>query len=177
MALELSFQTADNARHWTNFRQILIAYFEQFKIRHAEHFPYRNTSRPALYCRNIAATVSGNIATILLQRCPNTGFRMQINIAGIRVILQFFLAILKLFWQYCQKFCIYICIDGIKLIFKIHLIKLRTTINADRSQSSFPTISSITVVADRAGQCIAENLNIPKRKHSIPVEITIFNLR
>ena len=57
-----------------------------------------------------------------------------------------------------------------------HLIKLRTTINADRSQSIFPAISSITVVANRAGQCIAENLNIPKRKHSIPVEITIFNL-
>ena len=42
----------------------------------------------------IAATVSGNIAAILLQRCCNTGFRMQIS---------FWQYCSNSFWQYCRN--------------------------------------------------------------------------
>ena len=95
----------------------------------------RNTSLLAIPCCNIAAISLQNSLTILLQCCGYTGLHMQISIAVI-------LAILQEFGQYCRNsgniatifFCkdrncaytiSHICIDGIKLIFNIHILLLK----------------------------------------------------
>ena len=78
--------------------------------------PYQNTSLLGIYCRNIAATVSGNIAATLQQYwishansfCQNSG-----NITAILAILP------ETVYTH-----MHVCIDGIKFIFKIHILLL-----------------------------------------------------